>query len=504
MLKESVSPHDKYQFEIKQFLSLPPDVTSKKYSTETYLFIPASLNINQNTLNRKEFFRRLKNYIRFRIPWIPLKKIAAPKGPLAVLENCAQDTTFSWTRPEASSSIFENRIKILCLTCKRAMRSTALRTHSSPPGQVAAVSREYLIHCRHILQCYRHLSRRPSKADLPTSPAFALGDEYLSIVTATYAFQLIARLEFFPYDQQCVAQKEALLEFIRKEIHYRQNTLQTVVPEINSDNEVFVFRWSMLKKYMSSALFLDIKESRDNLFWQQVTYGMAAALAMIFATAVAFIWQDHYGSLSMPLFTALVIGYVFKDRMKDYLKDRMASGIRRFLSDRKRTIYFNFTSPIGSCKETFSFVRESSLPPAVRTLRDSIHMVDVSNAFSKETIIRYRKEIRIDKKARNMAGIGLQGGIVDITRMGVHEFLRYMDNPKEPLYALAGNGYQHVTGNKVYHVNMIRRQETAEGTSCRRYRIVLDQKGIKRIEQVRANSFPQHKEQADGQAKHTP
>ena len=490
MLKESVSPHDKYQFEIKQFLSVPPEDTNKKYSTETYLFIPDPLNINPRTLNRKEFFRRLKNYIRFRIPWIPLKKISAPQGPLAALETCAQDTTFSRTRPDTSSSIFENRIKILCLTCKRAMQSTTLRTKSSPPGQVTSTSKEYLTHCRHILQRYRDLNKRSPRADLPTSPAYALGDEFLSIVATTYAFQLIERLEFFPYDQKCVHQSETLLEFIRKEIHYRQNTLHTVVPEINSDNELFVFRWSMLKKYMSSALFLDIQESRDNLFWQQVTYGMAAALAMIFATAIAFIWQDHYGSLSMPLFTALVIGYVFKDRMKDYLKARMASGVRRFLSDRKRTIYHNFTSPIGSCKETFSFVRESTLPDAVRTLRDSVHMVDVSNAFSKETIIRYQKEIRIDKKAGHIADINLKGGIVDITRMGVHEFLRYMDNPKESLYALSGQGYQQVSGNKVYHVNMIRRQETAGEISYRRYRIVLDQKGIKRIERVRETTAP--------------
>ena len=112
-------------------------------------------------------------------------------------------------------------------------------------------------------------------------------------------------------------------------------------------------------------------------------------------------------------------------------------------------------------------------------------MVDVSNAFRKETIIRYHKEIRIDKRARKLTSINLQGGIVDITRLGVHEFLRYMDNPKEPLYAMTQNGFQHVSGNKVYHVNMIRRQETDKGIGCRRYRIILDQKGIKRIEKVR-------------------
>ncbi len=486
MLKESVSPHDKYQFEIKQFLSLPSGYTDRRYSTETYFFIPDPLNINRNTLNRKEFFRRLKNYIRFRIPWIPLEKIDSPDGPLSGLKTCLGKNDSSESCQEFSPSLLENRIKILGLTCKRALRSTALRTKAAPPRQVSETARKYLHHARNILHQYRTLLPQKDRAEkLRDSPSCVLGDEYLSIVTTYYAFQIMDRLDFFPYEQQCVDQKEALQEFIRREIRYRQRTLHSVVPEINSDNELFVFRWSMLKKYMSSALFLDIRESRDNLFWQQVTYGMAAALAMIFATAVAFIWQDHYGSLSMPLFTALVIGYVFKDRMKDYLKARMASGIRRFLSDRKRTIYHNFTSPIGSCKETFSFVRESSLPEDVRKLRDSMHMVDVSNAFRKETIVRYHKELRIDRQARKLASINLQGGIVDITRMGVHDFLRYMDNPKEPLYALTQNGYQHVSGNKVYHLNMIRRQETDQGINCRRYRIVLDQRGIKRIEKVR-------------------
>ena len=37
---------------------------------------------------------------------------------------------------------------------------------------------------------------------------------------------------------------------------------------------------------------------------------------MIFATGIAFAFQQKYGNFTIPLFVALVISYMLKDRIK--------------------------------------------------------------------------------------------------------------------------------------------------------------------------------------------
>lgn len=482
MLKETIAIHDNYQFEIKLSLQFANDGRQSTHNVETYLFFPNSLCINQKTLSRESFFGQMKNYIRLRVPWVSLEDMDKPARPLARLERFFEQHT---TDASPSQEEFEDHVKILCLTTKRALRSLSLKAAASPVELATNVAKGYLVRCENILERYRNLSASIRTAGLDASPAFAYGDEFLSIVATYYAFRIVDRMQNFPDHVPCAQTTSALVQFIHKELEYRVNVLNAVVPRTNCDNELFVFRWSMLKKYMSSALFLEIRERHDSQYWQQAIYCFAAGAAMIFATAIAFIWQGHYGTLSAPLFMALIVSYIFKDRMKDLLKASMSSWLRRILSDRKLAIYRNFTSPAGICKESFDFVAEKSLPSEVAALRDKVHMVDVSNAFRSETVLRYRKDITIFSKADVLSARGFSDGMLDITRIGVHEFLRYMDEPEEPLYALEGGECCRVSGSKVYHINMIRIQHNPEGTRCRRYRIVLDRNGIKRIERVR-------------------
>ena len=65
-----------------------------------------------------------------------------------------------------------------------------------------------------------------------------------------------------------------------------------------------------LKKFVQSSLFLDIRYKQGAPLLTHSIYGSAAALSMLFATVVAFFYQDRYGSLSRNLFFALVIAYI--------------------------------------------------------------------------------------------------------------------------------------------------------------------------------------------------
>lgn len=510
MLREICGIHDTLQFEIKHILPLEGGGRRCRSKVETYFFIPSSLCINPDTFTRKKFFKRLKSYVRLCIPLVPLHRFLDEDAPLCMLEKLLADRHL--LTPKERKELFEDRVKILCLSFNRALEAWAGKVHHGRTDAPEQEVDDFIARTREVLQRYRAMQRQAEEAGLGDMPAYGYGDEYLSTITAYYGFRALDSLGTFGPAQHATNKesvgKEAagkeippkksddkepgntgarkLLDYIQAEIDYRKHVLHTVVPRADGDNELFVHRWSMLKKYMSSALFLDVRKRRDTEFWQQAAYSVAAAVAMVFATGIAFIWQGRYGSLSMPLFGALVIAYIFKDRMKDYLKARMASGLRRFLSDRKRTIFRNFTTAIGVCKETFSFINESALPKEVAALRDKVHMVDISAAFRLETIICYRKDMELRSSAFKIVRNCFSDGLLDISRIGVHDFLMYMDEPEEQLYALKdGGGYIKASGNKVYHMNIIRRHILDKGTVCHRYRIVLDRNGIKRIEKLR-------------------
>ena len=111
----------------------------------------------------------------------------------------------------------------------------------------------------------------------------------------------------------------------------------------------------------SSSIKVQSEWRRLDVYKRQI-YGSAAALSMLFATVVAFFYQDKYGSLSRNLFFALVIAYIFKDRFKEIVRDWLSNVIfRRWIPDRRLFIFLG-KKKVGCAKENFDFVSLNELP----------------------------------------------------------------------------------------------------------------------------------------------
>ena len=68
LIDSKVEVHDRKQFELK--LEYQPSGTDpqSQYLVETLLFIPKSLNIDEVTWSREQFYRDLHNYVRLKTP----------------------------------------------------------------------------------------------------------------------------------------------------------------------------------------------------------------------------------------------------------------------------------------------------------------------------------------------------------------------------------------------------------------------------------------------------
>ena len=79
--------------------------------------------------------------------------------------------------------------------------------------------------------------------------------------------------------------------------------------------------------------------------------------------------------------------------------------------------------------------------------------------------------------------------IVDITRINLFRYTQNMDNPKKSYYFVKDNEIIKSEADRVYHINIVQKFYTEEGIEFKRYRIVINRNGIKRIEKVKLQDF---------------
>lgn len=475
MFEDTLKASGKRSIEIKQRIFFPPKNGGKpsqqeKYHIETWLFFPSSLQINRWTYPPQAFQQNLKNYIRLRPPTLMLRKFAAgAPGALAEIEKLLTERS-----QDASSHGHEYRLKMFCLTFKRVLQVEMRYIKKLNGNKREEALTGFVATAGGILDDYRRMQQRVAgKAEANALRRLDYCDEFLALMITHYGRKLINAL---PPSPAC----NALRAFWREQMLYRKTQHPGTFPATNSDNELVIYRVNILKKYISSPMYLDIRRKTGESFLAHTIAGIAAATAMIFATAVAFIWQGKYGALSTQLFLAMVVGYIFKDRMKERFRAQLFSVFRRWLPDRQQEIYKNLRYPVGKCNESFVFVTEEQLPADVRSMRRKVHQLDIQNYYLSENILHYSKHVRL--RRCNQLFSGINRSIMDITRLDITPFLKYTDELLDELPTL--DDEQVLYGEKVYHINLIRRVTDGKESVLERARIIINSAGIKRIEPV--------------------
>ncbi|MFA5858594.1 MAG: hypothetical protein WC955_05965 [Elusimicrobiota bacterium] len=488
MLEEMISVHDKNQFEIKLDYKLDTSKEKTVYNIETYIFLPTSLDIGKGNYKKEDFYSDLKSYIRFKTPTVLLKDIdTGADSPFGKLKNAI--TAMVKNKDKVTIEKYEYHIKMFSSILKSSLRDhVEYIKNTSDDDCCDHLIKQYLTCVKKLLVDYRELVHELS---VPTveSKKFAVylfGDEYISHLVENYSYWLMRIIKDKGGNKVSLYGKE-LLEFVNTEHKYRKEKRYPSVPGSSVENEETLYRRSVFKKYMESILFLDIRTEKEGKLVEQIIFGIAAGISMIFATGAAFWTQMQYGgNLSTTFFVVLVISYMFKDRIKELLRQYFMGKIEHFFYDHKTSIYSDPVNKIGVCRESFDFVNESKAPPAIMKLRNRDHITGIDNGWFGEQLIMYRKEITIySEMFKNLHHSYNIEGINDIMRFNVWRFLFKMDNPEKSLYLPDEKElYKKVYGERVYHINMIIKYSSNDQTTYERYRIVLNRNGLKRIEEV--------------------
>lgn len=483
MIEEHVKIHDKFSIEIKLGFNARNKKPVSDFACNTWIFIPNSLDINQATFSKQDFYRMIKSNIRLITPVFLLRDIADAQGsPFKLLEQSFAQLATTPTRTRIAE--YEYQIKMFLSILKSALRDESNHIiHNNIHGDLDYLINEYVTNVSKITENYRNLRRI---INVPTVTKevmnyYLFGDEFMSNLIEQHAFNLIRDLQNNEHVEEF--SRQLLMELIQAEIKYKTQKGFLVVDKNSADNNrELVFRLGLLKKYAESELFLNADKKKDGALAEQVYYSLAAGISMIFATAVAFSFQQRYGNLTMPFFVALVISYMLKDRIKDLTRYYFAHKLGRRHFDQKTKITLN-EYDIGWSKEAMDFISEARVPETVMRIRDRSAILEANNRYNTEKIILYRKLVRLNRTNLDLSSKFKTTGMNEIIRVNFSDFINKMDDPVVPLYAPDNSGhFEVIKGEKIYYVNLIMQLRSENQLQYRRYRVALNRKGIRGIE----------------------
>ena len=286
----------------------------------------------------------------------------------------------------------------------------------------------------------------------------------------------------------CIGEpRNKILSFWQEVEKYGASRFPVESIEGESKESAFLMRWSFLKKFVQSSLFLDIRYKQGAPLLTHSIYGSAAALSMLFATVVAFFYQDRYGSLSRNLFFALVIAYIFKDRFKEIVRDWLSNVIfRRWIPDRRLFIFLG-KKKVGCAKENFDFVSLNELPISnkdilqedARLLSDCFRQSKLT-PYACDSIFRYSREITL-----SASEFPDEACLIDIIRFDISEFLHNLGATSEGLPFFCDNG-KSPKGEKLYNIYLFRSFCVGEKSDSEVIRVTVNAKAVRRISIVKS------------------
>lgn len=504
LIDSRIGVHDDNQFEVKLDYTIDATARRSRYVIETYLFVPRSLGIDADTYRHEHFYSDIQAYIRFKTPCVSLRALADEGNDASPLNRMLQrmpdigdDEVVDVDGPLGHEVRLLGCVVRVCVRdqvqalCERieALDGRA-HTRAVLVGDVESLAVRLADDVSAVLERYRgfrsdfvHPRRAAWIQDL-----YGFADEFLSLSIERHFTRLVAAIDADPRVRDACARGRArIVERVLAEQAHRRSAAYASVLDHRQVNARYIHRNGALKKFMSSVLFLDMDKQSSGRRIANVGAGIAAAVAMLFSTVAAIWSQNRYGINSYPFVLALVISYVFKDRIKEWLRTYFNAQFSRWFWDFSVTIRDpENDGVVGRCRELFTFVDHDDIPRAIYDWRHADASTVLEPQCKPETVLKHVKEITL--RGRKIAKThGRLLDVKDIVRFNVSNLLARMDDPMQLVeqFDAEGDQVRRIHCPKSYHLNVVMTLRAASGErSYQRFRVILDKSGIRDLHEV--------------------
>ena len=527
-LDSSNTVHDRNQFESKfdfaTDASLQPDA-NKTYEIDLFFFVPKSLGVSSESFPRDRFYANLTQYLRLQAPELVTVRFGeASSWSLASADRYLAEHLKTFQRKKLAPLVEQDvrlfgcfvytHYKRLQVRLRRQVRNRGLEATS----RLAARTLAELWNLEAIVEAFReryvHRVRYESLLlDDDVKRAFLLVDEYVSYRRES---ALIGFYRIFEGSLVHADVLRRLEEALEGEIAYRQLRISTSHSQAYkreedreaAEREVHYYRLGLLKKYVSSVLFLASRPINRERFYRNAIGAVGASLAALWATlaqiqTAQMINGPSDAGVRLGLVVLVgVVAYVFKDRIKEISKEYFNEKMKHRLPDVETQLFYPHVDAngeerrelVGTSSEVVRYLSRGAAPAEVLYVRDIGHQVELEPERN-ESVIHYQKRVTLNTEAfRNT--LSNVRRIHDVVRFDVSEFLHKLSDPDKSLsYFDAEEGIRTLRAPKVYHLNLVYRYTISSArkgavlerqVEVERVRLVLNKKGIVRIEEVLA------------------
>ncbi len=503
LIESRIGVHDSNHFEVKLEYAIGSQGRSR-YNVDYYFFVPASLGVNKHTYRDQQFFSDVQAYIRFKTPTKPMASLAGDPSPLQDIRDLIERVR---AKPRDGELLQEMSYQLRMFGCiVRANirdRTRALREMLSDLNEqktanevlisdVGHICDTLIKDIEHVLGEWREL--RPDFVDgrLPraVNETFAYVDEYLSLVIEMKMAAVVRRIDAveIPLDGSLDAHRRVSRDLIIIERKYRQSAGYSTVDREDEDDH-FVYRQGLLKKFLTSVLWLDLSKEKEGKQAANMGAAIAAGCAMFFALMATLYAGERYGLNSWNFIAAGVATYILKDRIKDWMKTFLGMRFSRFLADYSIHVRDPLTNArIGRCRESFGFVDSGDIPDNVLGLRMRDAKASIESMAKPEVIMHYSKQVNLRGKDMIERMHLEDNNVNDIVRFSLSQFLARADDPTSsiPYYVEDADLVERRKFRKVYHLNlvMVMRSKGNGRATLKRVRVIFDKNAIRELQEV--------------------
>lgn len=488
---------DKWQFALKSEFFPLKDSNPSRYTQEFYLFIPNSLQINSNTYSKQSFYLDQTNLIRYKTPEFSFEQLldaTSQRSPLTRIVALCEQSDNPYHRNELS-----DELKLMANVVRSTLRrEVKILVFVLEALQSSSSAEDFSARCLELCSNIRKFRERYALVEAKClenwkDPLFYKQliyiDEFLSYSITHYLTGLLESVRLAGREDM-VDVDAALCDVLLNEKQLSDSLLNNGNKSLgdNEEGETVLYRYSLLNKFVLDALHLTTNRfSLD----QRYRHWIGAASAGV-AIAVYFSLFLSLGNVfvinSAPFLLIMVICYILKDRMKEWLLNYYYLQATRWFPDYTTVIRSEEgKGNVGVIRESFSILDPKQLSHELNAIRNAGFHSVLETVQRAENVLFYKRVVEINAMSTNERRYGVNV----IFRFNIQEFLRKAGDPTETHLTIDPKTKKLISIRlpKVYHLNLIIRSTSSEDnkvskTELKKLKIVVDRNGIKRIEQL--------------------
>jgi len=513
-LERRLEAHDKNQLELKLAYPVDPEKRRQAYRVESFLFIPRSLGITAGSYPPRRFYEDTAAFVRFKTPTVALHALAHDPDEVWFAESRERlDRLLRGDRTARGGAI--RRLKLLACLFKSAFRDEGAQllerfeklpaldggARKARRASIADAATNLAKDTEAGLARLQSLGHRAEQAAMSkrVQSTWRAVDEYVSLAAEEVLTSVVVAIDRVsdPDDEDALTGvRDRLAGAAVGTYRYRRGKGYPSFIRPGTENEAMPYQRRLLKKVVSSVLYLDVERADAGGLSTNIIGGVAAAAAMAFAIATT-IWATlNFGMTSVPFVAVAIVSYIIKDRIKDWGKAWLGDRVSRWLPDHRVKVCDRETGEVlGGAKETVVTRSASVVDREILRARHAENPGIIARDARPETVVHWTKEVVLESAplAERLGGVD---GIHDIVRFNFHRLRRRMDDAYEVhrIVEPTTKRIRDVRCSRVYHVNLVLRLTFTRGgeerTEIDHVRVVLDQRGIRRVEEVAAELSP--------------